>query len=241
MAIDKFKLPREDWYDTVRIDPDTGEIVGRIYKDALIENFNAIEAQLNELAALKGYNVDIPDLSNFDFDDTTLESDENRIVNVQSFLKIMSIQGFPIECTFTGNVCKRLLYFDNLNKPKVLTDVKVSGLDENTNKYVLLDYVKNELKASSTIGAENTTFIGMYNKGEVYCLNHKDLANINVLSILSNMSEDIRSFGTLEGHCLPQNKVGAGGRAYASWYRESKGPKPITINAVTDYGRRENR
>lgn len=241
MAIEKFKLPREDWYDTVRVDPDTGEIVGRIYKDALIENFNAIEAQLNELAGLKGYNVDIPDLSNFDFEDTTLESDENRIVNVQSFLKIMGVQGFPIECTFTGNVCKRLLYFDNLNKPKVISDVKVSGLDETTNKYVLLDYVKNELKASSTIGAENTTFIGMYNKGEVYCLNHKDLANINVLSILSNMSEDTRGFGSLEGHGLPQNKVGAGGRAYASWYRESKGPKPIIINAVTDYGRRENR
>lgn len=241
MAIDKFKLPREDWYDTVRIEPDSGEIVGRIYKDALIENFNAIEAQLNELAALKGYNVEIPDLSNFDFEDTTLESDENRIVNVQSFLKIMGIQGFPIECTFTGTTCKRLLYFDNLNKPKVLTDIKVTGLDETTNKYVLLDFVKNELKASPTIGTENTTFVGMYNKGEVYCLNHRDLANINVLSILSNMSEDIRGFGELGGHCSPVNFIGASGRAYGCWYRESKGPSPIRMTTVADYGRRENK
>ena len=38
MTLEHFKLPRDDWYDTVSTDPETGEIIGRLYKEALIEN-----------------------------------------------------------------------------------------------------------------------------------------------------------------------------------------------------------
>ena len=98
MTLEHFKLPRDDWYDTVSTDPETGEIIGRLYKEALIENFNAIEAKLNELSGLTAYETQVPDFSNYNYEDVTLDSPNNKVVNLQSFLKIMNLIGVPIEC-----------------------------------------------------------------------------------------------------------------------------------------------
>ena len=54
MAIDEFELPRLDWHDAE----------GSIYKDALIENFNTIEAKLIELSGLTPLDIILPDISN---------------------------------------------------------------------------------------------------------------------------------------------------------------------------------
>ena len=51
--VEELVLPRPDWYDAE----------GRIYKDALIENFNAIEDKLLELTRLDAFSVQPPDLS----------------------------------------------------------------------------------------------------------------------------------------------------------------------------------
>ena len=55
--IEPLTLPRPDWYDQVSVDETTGEIIGRIYKDALIENFNAIEEKLNYLGTLEAKDI----------------------------------------------------------------------------------------------------------------------------------------------------------------------------------------
>ena len=66
--IDNFSLPRNDWVDKE----------GRIYKDALIENFNAIEAKLQELQSLNVFEVTLPDASDIQIDeDVTLDSDDD--------------------------------------------------------------------------------------------------------------------------------------------------------------------
>ena len=238
MAIDKFKLPREDWYDEVRIDSDSGEIVGRIYKDALIENFNAIEEQLNELAGLKGYDTELPDLSNFEYNDSTLESNDRQIINLRSLLNILGLVGYPLECTFSDKICKNLTYFGNDNTIHTIKDKELTTLNDSTSKYVILDYTTNELKASDSLGAENTTFIGMYNKGQVYCLNHGTLANINAMAVLSNMTIepiDIKPINlTRATPC--ENLLGRNGRAIGYRYRESKGNNVYTP-IMCDIGR----
>ena len=73
--IEKLTLPRLDWYDSE----------GRINKDALIENFNAIEAKINEISDVSAFTIIAPDFSTFNYDDTTLESADNKIVNINQF------------------------------------------------------------------------------------------------------------------------------------------------------------
>ena len=91
-----FELPRPDWYDSD----------GRIYKDALIENFNAIEARLKQLSALGqqviGQGGEIIDTSDIHLDDVTLEDLPNKILNLRSFLTIMDLFNYPIELSFNG-------------------------------------------------------------------------------------------------------------------------------------------
>ena len=71
--ITNFELPRPDWHDDK----------GRIYKDALIENFNAIEAKLTDIAELSAVSTDIPDISGVTFEDVTLGSDDEMVVNLR--------------------------------------------------------------------------------------------------------------------------------------------------------------
>ena len=45
--LELFELPRKDWFDED----------GRIYKDALIDNLNAIEEKLNEIAMISAFSA----------------------------------------------------------------------------------------------------------------------------------------------------------------------------------------
>ena len=108
MALDKFKLPRDDWYDTVSTDQQTGEIIGRIYKEALIENFNALESKFNELSSLTAHETQIPDFATYDYEDVTLDSESNKVVNLKSFLTIMDLIGVPLDISFSEKFVRRL-------------------------------------------------------------------------------------------------------------------------------------
>ena len=71
--LEHFTLPRTDWYDEE----------GRIFKDVLIENFNALEKKLNELNALNAFEITLPDFNSIDYPDVTPDSDEDSIVNLK--------------------------------------------------------------------------------------------------------------------------------------------------------------
>lgn len=101
--IERFSLPREDWYDSE----------GRIYKDTLIENFNAIEAKLQELNALNIIDITIPDVSDIELDDVTLASDDNKIINLNSFLNITHLEDYPIELEFNGKKVSKITWWHN--------------------------------------------------------------------------------------------------------------------------------
>ena len=82
--LEHFKLPREDWYDEAVYDS-KGKLIdagGRLYKDALIENFNAIEQKLLELARISFIDSQVVDVSTIEFPDVTLEDEDNRIIGI---------------------------------------------------------------------------------------------------------------------------------------------------------------
>lgn len=118
MAMDYFELPRPDWYDEQ----------GRIYKDRLIENFNAIEVKLQAMREADGADVTEIDFDNLDLPDVTLASEDNKIVNLESYASIMSINdGYPIQLFFNGTKVASCKYMYN-NRIISLNNITLSGV-----------------------------------------------------------------------------------------------------------------
>lgn len=168
-AIKKFELPRKDWYDVVEENP-IGQIVGRIYKDALIENFNAIESKLIDITELDALDIQLPDFSTINYPDVTLASDDNCIVNLKSFLDICNIYDYPFDISFNGTKCS-LSYFHKTDNGSIIlrTVVNQETNADDTNKFIYLDVNNNTLIANDAIKVEDKyIFIGVYSNSRVF-------------------------------------------------------------------------
>ena len=184
--VQPFVLPRLDWYDEE----------GRIYKDALIENFNAIERRLQELGDL-GESIigssGLPDTSDVHLDDVTMEDLPNKILNLKSYLDVVDMVNYPFECVFNGKKLVKLSYYNSNYEFKTITNKTLSV--NNSNKYVYFNYNTNNVAASSsTTSPANSLLIGVYADGAIRGLESMEYANINVLYYLARMSEDIYSY-----------------------------------------------
>lgn len=185
--MERFELPRLDWYDEE----------GRIYKDALIENFNALETKLNEINELSAFSTSIPDISNLSLDDVTLSDDDNKVVNLRSFLTIFNLINYPIELTFNGTNIKRLAYWNNnftyVEKANVITNAN------NENKFIIYNFSNDTVRVASTIDtlAEGEKLIGCYIDGRVISPNTAFFSRLNLMYLLGNMPKGSlgRSFG----------------------------------------------
>lgn len=181
--LEKFTLPREDWYDSE----------GRIYKDALIENFNAIEEKLLQIARLDALNIEPPDISSVEYPDVTFDSDDNSIINLRSFLTMTNLVGYPIEFTFSDTYTVDLSFW-NANYDYVT----LSGVDIEASKskpYIYLNYAENTVFSSnSTTTPENCKMIGCYTDGVIKCVTSKDYIPINVLFYLAKMKNDMYNY-----------------------------------------------
>lgn len=181
--ISRFELPNKNWYDEK----------GRIYKEALIENFNAIEAKLLEITALDAFKTEIPDVSTIDYPDVTLESPNNKIINLKSFLDITKVVGYPIECEFSGTTAKKVAYWNSNGEYKIIEDEDTNATS--SNKYVYLNYVDNKVFANdSSVNPENSNLIGVYVGGIIKHVNSFNYVGINALYYLSKMSLDTYSY-----------------------------------------------
>ena len=231
--ITNFELPRPDWHDSK----------GRIYKDALIENFNAIEAKLTDIAKLSAVSTDIPDISGVTFDDVTLGSDNEMIVNLRSFLKLFPIVGYPVECQFTGITAKRVCYWKEDGTYKVLSNKKISSANSSS-KWIILDYANDTITSSSNPTTNGTEkLIGCYCEGEIKHINSDQYCNINYLQYLSRMNWETRdvNFGRLTRDQLtignPINN-NAGNRVMGVGATNKKTPNGRTFTATfRDVGR----
>ena len=150
MTLEHFNLPRQDWYDVVSTDEKTGEIRGRIYKDRLIENFNAIETKLNEITKLQPYNTKYPDISKFIYSDVTLSSDTNKVVNLKSFIDILGLKNTPLVVQFGDKRLVRLAYYDNNYKLKNISNIDLSTIS-NTKPFVIGDIENQTITVSGDI------------------------------------------------------------------------------------------
>lgn len=227
MAIDNFDLPRKDWYDKE----------GRIFKDALIENFNAIEAKLLELSALNPIDVILPDVANKDYEDTTLSSPDTKVVNLKSFIDIMNLKGFPIICEFASGEVKQLTYYDNAYKLQILKDIELTGLGVENKNYILLDYTANNVYTSDNpIPNQNDILIGIYNSDNETIFSIKNAFNycdINVLANLSKMKFEPITYDSGKGS-KGQTQFNKG-RIIAEWYNGKYGWQ--SKYTFPDYGR----
>lgn len=177
--IDPFELPRDDWYDSD----------GRIYKDALIENFNAIEEKLLEIANLDAFKTTLVDTSTITYEDVTLNSDEDKIINLRSLLALTGLVGYPIEMVTSGTKITKLCYWKADGVYKALTKIK-TGVTEDK-PYIYLNYVDDTVTISdSSETPENSCFIGYYVDGIIKHVNGFDYAGINGMYYLANMHID---------------------------------------------------
>lgn len=235
--ITNFELPRLDWHDNK----------GRINKDALIENFNAIEAKLTDIAKLSAVSTEIPDISGVTFDDVTLGSDDNMVVNLRSFLKLFPIVGYPVECQFTGATAKRVCYWKEDGTYKILTNKKITSANSSS-KWIILDYNNDTITSSSNSVTNGTQkLIGCYCEGEIKHLNSDQYCNINYLQYLSRMNwetvNEVFSAGNRERHGIyypsgnPVNNP-AGTRIVGTGDTNKKTPGAWTFTATfRDVGR----
>lgn len=176
-TLQPFSLPRGDWYDEE----------GRIYKDILIENFNTIQDKLLQLSQLTPFNTTPPDITQVVYPDVTLDSPEDKIVNVKSLVDILKLKGYPLVSIFSGNVIKELTYYNNNYS---LTTIKnVTTTAKASTPYVYLNYVTNSINVSaSETTPTNCLLIGYFSNGTIKSINGTDYSNINLLWVLSQMS-----------------------------------------------------
>ncbi|MCM1324140.1 MAG: hypothetical protein NC218_08255 [Acetobacter sp.] len=178
--MEEFKLPRLDWYDED----------GRIYKDALIENFNAIEAAFQELQDLGA--IDIQDINweNVHLEDVTLEDEDNKIVNLRSLVKILHLDNLCFNESFTGKKCNIIEYYKDHTKKKI--ENVTLNLAEGDFIFLSivndrLDVVKPANVATKISGESTAILVGQFINGQVQTKGNNYYINYNVLQPLSRM------------------------------------------------------
>lgn len=184
--LELFVLPRLDWYDED----------GRIYKDALIENFNAIESKLLAMSKLDPVAVTPPDVSGTIFPDVTLASEDDCIVNLKSLVSILGLINYPLEIKVSGSKVIRTAYFDSDYQYNVLQNKTPTSISD-VNKYVYIDLSDKQIKATSN---ESTAllgiFLGVYYNGIIRTIHDMTEANLNLMYLLGNMDSYAGSFSS---------------------------------------------
>lgn len=185
--VDRFTLPRLDWYSNEGIDTETGEIIGKIYKDVLIENFNAIEEKLIELTKLDAFDVNLPDLSKITYPDVTLDSAEDCIVNLRSLMNLMDCRNYPITCDFNGTKCTKMVFYTSDSKIIERVDWQETGASD-SKPWIYCNLANGDVSATDSANTPtNHIFVGCYTNGSIKCNESGYLVGRNLLQALSKM------------------------------------------------------
>lgn len=222
--LERLVLPRLDWHDSE----------GRINKDALIENFNAIETKINELAAISAFDITAPDFSTFSYNDVTLESPDNKIVNLKSFVDIMNLKGFPIVCTWDDKVLKKLQYYNDNYQLVTITNTDISSLGTNGQIWVYLDYSEDMVYTSADgSNPNNDILLACYDDGIVHSIGGLGLIDVNILNVCANMTRKLVNTNMQSGE--GPNTYKNGNRSVGQSWRESGGQRGFGL-IFRDFG-----
>lgn len=199
--VEPFELPYPNWYDSE----------GRIYKDILIKNFNAIESKINELLALDISSFTKPDISEVVYPNVSLsdEGKDEQILNLQSFLDIVDLINYPLVVTTDGNikVTKVAYWGSDYHYHTVIND---SVVPDTTDRFIYLDYDNKEIiKSSSVTPPTNCVLVAVLKDGNLITNNINIAGNVNFPSILA---EQAYTTQTYTGSGRPNgNEYGLGG------------------------------
>ena len=214
MALENFDIPRKDWYDSE----------GRIYKDALIENFNAIEEELNSLQELTPFVVSEIDWQTVEIPDVTLDSEDTSLINLKSLIDILGLDTFPAICDVSGVTITHLMwYYDG--KRNNIRDRKLTISD---GQFVWFKPSTGDITVvSASVAKSNITsnvegyLLGYCNNGQLYTIYSPLLIDYDVLIPLSKMQvKGISRGGWGQGAPNPFARV-SGRNLGVSW-RNSK-------------------
>ena len=225
--IERFELPRDDWYDSE----------GRIYKDVLIENLDACEQKLLELQQLDAFVVTPPDFSTIVYPDTTLASDDNCIINLRSFLNMVDIVNYPIELNISGVKIRRIAFWDINYNYIVIENTTVSTASDST-PYVYIDTSDNEIKATANPNtAISNIFLGVYENEKIRGVYENPKANLNLMYLLANMQKDTGSKSFALHNFEVQTNALNTNRAVG--FKDGESKSGSSSYTYTDYGRGE--
>lgn len=225
--IERFELPREDWYDEQ----------GRIYKDVLIENLNACEQKLFELQGLDAFDVEPPDISSIVYPDTDLTSDDNCIVNLKSFLEITKLVNYPIELQISGRKIRRVSYWNSNYQYITKTNTIVENASEEA-PYVYVDLVDGNIKASNNPAtAASGILLGVFENGVIRGIHEGLSVDLNLMYLLANMQRDTGSASRDNVHDNPSNYTNLYNSSRAVGYTNGESRAGGHSITYTDYGR----
>lgn len=215
--IDRYTLKRLDWHDEE----------GRIYKDVLIENFNDMEDKLIELARLDVTDIALPDVSGISYEDVDWDSDDNKIVNLRSFLNMTGLMNYPIECEFNGTKCTRIAWWGSDYKYHVVTDDGTQASQTNPYIYFNPNDDNHVFANNNVVTPTGCHFIGFYDSNNGVVINTTSIPlNLNVLEGLSQMKTNSVTRwtgiydGKQNGGGIPWNE--ASQNTVASFYYQEK-------------------
>lgn len=183
-TLQPFQFPRDDWYDSE----------GRIYKDVIIENLNAAESKLLELADLDLSSIALPDIENVTYPDTTLSSSENKIVNLRSFLNITGSTNYPVELSFNGTKVDKLAYWGRDFVYHKISNTSTGA--SATQPFVIFNPVEGTVSSVAAFPTSDSEdmLIGYFENGSIINLNTTDYGDLNIMQLFSEMKVDAKAY-----------------------------------------------
>lgn len=187
-----------EWFDQNWYDPNTG----RVYKDVLINNFNAIEEEINRILAIDINDITIPDIGEVEYPDVSLsdEDADSQILNLRSYLDIVQIINYPLVVKTDGNtLITRVEYWGDDLTYHTLKNTD-SVIPNSSYPYMYLDYGNGAIiRSDSYTTPSNCVLIGIFRDGKLYTKDSKPSTKTDVLTVLCNQ-KTAKRFASVSGN-----------------------------------------
>lgn len=193
-----------EWFDQNWYDPNTG----RVYKDVLIKNFNAIEEEINKILAVDINDITIPDIGEVEYPDVSLsdEDADSQILNLRSYLNIVQIINYPLVVKTDGNtLITQVEYWGDDLTYHILKNTD-EVIPNSSYPYIYLDYGNGAIiRSSSYTTPSDCILIGIFRDGKLYTRDSKYSMKVDTLSLICKQDSARRTSNASAGGSEWQN------------------------------------
>ena len=179
-------LPYPEWYDSD----------GRIYKDILIKNFNALEDKINEVIRFDYSSISAPIISNLEYPDVSLSDvdKDNQILNFKSFLEICNIVNFPLSVKTSGVKVLTVEIWDENYNHRFINATGDNGTATTTYPFIHLNTSTKEIVRSNEVSPSNCILLAVLYDSKLVTNNEATPANVNFLKVLADQNFNMIDF-----------------------------------------------